>query len=148
MARARALLDTNVLIYATLSNDKRHSQAKSLLLGQGESASLDLFISVQCLSEMWPNLTGPKAIPPDSPEVARSKIDSISILPHLTVLPIDVDTVRLAVRLCERYRVTRQAYFDMQLAATMLQNRIRLIYTENISDFSGIEGIEAINPFS
>ena len=38
--------------------------------------------------------------------------------------------------------------FDVFLAATMLDNRVRSIYTENIDDFEAIDGIEAINPFS
>jgi predicted nucleic acid-binding protein len=34
------------------------------------------------------------------------------------------------------------------LAATMLDNGVRSIYTENIDDFEAIDGIEAINLFS
>lgn len=148
MARVRALLDTNVLIYATLPEDKRYPVAHSLVLGEGRASLWELFISVQCLSEMWPNLTGPKLKPPDSLEVARLKIQSIARLPHLTVLPIDTDTIRRAIGLCERYKVERQDYYDMQLVATMLQHRISLICTENASDFQEIQGIELINPFS
>jgi predicted nucleic acid-binding protein len=37
---------------------------------------------------------------------------------------------------------------DISLVATMLDNGVRRIYTENIDDFKGIDGIDAINPFS
>jgi predicted nucleic acid-binding protein len=30
----------------------------------------------------------------------------------------------------------------------MLDNGVRTIYTENIRDFAGLEGIEAVNPFT
>ena len=38
--------------------------------------------------------------------------------------------------------------FDVFLVATMLDNGVRRIYTENIDDFERIDGIEAINPFA
>lgn len=44
--------------------------------------------------------------------------------------------------------ISRQRYFDMQLAATMLEEGIVTILTENTKDFAAIEGISAINPFS
>ena len=37
--------------------------------------------------------------------------------------------------------------FDIFLAATMLDNEVQSIYTENVGDFHGISGIDAINPF-
>ena len=148
MATVSALLDTNVLIYATVTEDPRYPIARALLLGEQSPAGGELFISVQNLAEMWPNLTGPKLNPPDSPAVARAKIESIARLPHLTVLPVDWDTVRHATQLCEERNVRRQDYFDMQLVAVMRQHRIRRIYTENAADFKGLDGIEAVNPFA
>ena len=38
--------------------------------------------------------------------------------------------------------------FDVFLAATMLDNGVRRIYTENITDFEAIKGIEAVDPLS
>jgi len=43
--------------------------------------------------------------------------------------------------------VTRQRYFDFQLAATMLLEGISEIVTENEADFAALPGIHAINPF-
>jgi hypothetical protein len=109
---------------------------------------VELFISVQNLAEMYPNLTGPKNQPPDSPAVAREKILSISGLRGLTVLPLTLETTRHALDLCIDGAVIRQNYFDRQLAALMIREAIPTILTENISDFSGIHGINAINPFT
>ena len=39
-------------------------------------------------------------------------------------------------------------YLDVQTAAVMRQNGIRRIFTENVADFTGIEGIEVVNPFA
>lgn len=143
----RILVDTNVLIYATLKADPRHRQAQQVL-AQRHRAELELFVSVQNLAEMYPNLTGPKNQPPDSPSLARDKILSLSRLRGLTVLPLTLESVQHALDLCVDGSVTRQCYFDRQLAALMLRESIPLILTENEKDFRSIEGITAVNPFA
>ena len=148
MANDEYLLDTNVLVYATLADDPRHVTACALLRGQTAGQRAAAFVSVQNLAEMWPALTGPRTVPPDSPEVAERKIAAIASLPHVTVLPVDRETVRIATRLARELGVTRQRYFDIQIAAVMLQHGIRRLYTENARDFQGIDGVEAINPFA
>jgi predicted nucleic acid-binding protein len=143
----KVFIDTNVLIYATLSNDSRFQRAREILLRKNE-VSQQLFISVQNLGEMYPNLTGSKMGIPDTPEQARQKIESIASLPRLTVLPLTGDVVTLALEFCEKYGRLKQDYFDMQIVGFMKRYGIGLIYTENIGDFSGIEEITAVNPFS
>ena len=86
----RVLVDTNVLIYATLSADPRHEQARQVL-AQRHRPEVAMFVSVQNLVEMYPNLTGPKNQPPDSPELAREKILSLARLRGLTVLPLTLE---------------------------------------------------------
>ncbi len=142
----RVLIDTNVLIYATLAADWRHQRAREILALR-RSPELELFISVQNLAEMYPNLTGPKNQPPDSPEMAREKIRSISRLRGLTVLPLTLEGVHHALDLCVGGGAPRQHYFDRQLAALMIRENIPVILTENRTDFEGIEGVTAINPF-
>jgi predicted nucleic acid-binding protein len=53
------LVDTNILIYATLAADPRHQRAQELLALR-HRAGVELFVSVQNLAEMYPNLTGSK----------------------------------------------------------------------------------------
>jgi predicted nucleic acid-binding protein len=142
----RILVDTNVLIYATLTSDQRYEKARNVLSLRHQS-EVKLFISVQNLAEMYPNLTGPKNNPPDSPALAREKISSISRLRGLTVLPLTLESVLHTLDLCVDGQVTRQNYFDRQLVALMHRENIPTILTENDRDFAGIEGITAINPF-
>lgn len=143
----RVLVDTNVLIYATLAGDPRHGAARQALALR-HRPEVELFVSVQNLAEMYPNLTGPKNQPPDSPALAREKILSLSRLRGLSVLPLTLETTRHALDLCVEGNVTRQNYFDRQLAALMLREAIPVILTENVGDFSGIAGITALNPFA
>ena len=144
--KGRMLVDTNVLIYATLAGDSRHALARQVLALR-QRPEVELFVSVQNLSEMYPNLTGPKNQPPDSPALAREKIASLSRLRGLTVLPLTLETVYQSLDLCVDGGVTRQNNFDRQLAALMQRESIPVILTENVKDFIGIDGISALNPF-
>lgn len=142
----RVLEDTSVLIYATLAADPRHQRAQEVLALR-HRAGVELFISVQNLAEMYPNLTSPKNQPPDSPCLAREKIQAISRLRGLTVLPLTLDSVHRALDLCVAGGITRQKYFDRQLAALMLRENIPVILTENDKYFINMDGITPVNPF-
>jgi len=142
----RYLIDTNVLIYATLEQDSRTERARAAI-ANGAQSNCEAYISVQNLSEMYPNLTGPKTLPPDTPEQAAEKISRLAGLPYLQVLPITPAVILKALQLAEQRQVRRQRFFDMQLAATLLVHDIPTLVTENTADFVGIEGIEAISPF-
>jgi predicted nucleic acid-binding protein len=140
----RALVDTNVLIYATLEDDPRSAVSRRLLLSRSKA---ELFVSVQNLAEMYPNLTGPRMETPDQPAVARAKIRSIASLPTIQVLPLTGDIQTIALELCEKHDIRRQKYYDAQLVATMVAYGIDTLFTENAEDFSGMAEIKAINPF-
>jgi predicted nucleic acid-binding protein len=143
----RFLIDTNVLIYATLPAELRYPAARNVL-EQAYKTPGRAFISAQNLAEMYPTLTGPRTQPPDSPYVARRKIAVMGRLCAVEVLPLTFDVVSGALALCERQGVTRQRYYDMQLVATMRLYDIPVIVTENRKDFEGIADITALNPFS
>lgn len=140
------LVDTNVLIYATLEADPRHARAREVL-SLRLSPTVQLCVSVQNLAEMYPNLTGSKNSLPDTPEIARRKIESIAGLEGIIVWPLSLSITRRALSLCQEFNISRQRYFDMQLAATMLEEGIGTILTENSKDFEGIKEIRVVNPF-
>lgn len=142
----KILIDTNILIYATLEDDPRFMKSQEILFGSSDP-SIERYISVQNLAEMYPNITGPKMSVPDSPVLARRKILSIAHLPVLSVLPLTIEVQLTALELCERYGIVKQSYFDMQLVATMLIYGIPTIVTENLRDFDKIQEITAINPY-
>ena len=143
-ADGRVLIDTNILIYATLENDPRSERSRELLLSPGRE---ELYTSAQNLAEMYPSLTGPRMEQPDPPPVARAKILSIASLPSLQVLPLTGDVQAIALELCEKYAITRQRYYDAQIAATIIVHGIRTLLTENDRDFKDMSEIRAVNPF-
>ena len=143
------LLDTGVLVYATLEGDRRHRVAREVVEGRSRwVAGCRLCVGAQSLGELWASLTGRRVEPPDTPEVARRKIGALAGLAQLTVLAVDVAVVREAVRLCEQHHARRRRYHDMQLVALMRCHGIRRILTESEADFEGLEGIEVVNPFA
>lgn len=144
-AEDRILVDTNVLIYATLDRDPRSKRAREILLSR---TSGERFTSVQNLAEMYPAMTGPRLETPDSPAMARAKIQSIASLQNLQVLPLTSDVQTVALELCEKYGITRQKYYDAQIAATMIVHGIRTLFTENERDFRDMGEIRAVNPFA
>jgi predicted nucleic acid-binding protein len=145
--RGDYLIDTNVLIYSTLEADPRHQRGREVIDARLKQQAR-AFISAQNLAEMYPNLTGPKTQPPDPPHLARTKIEAIARLRGITILPVTRAVVEKALGLCGQYNVTRQRFFDMQIAAVMQIHGIQQIITENDEDFREIEGIKAINPFT
>jgi len=148
----RILIDTNILIYSTLADDSRFEIARSVVLGRYSRNDVgpeaERFVSVQNIAEMYPNLTGPKMMAPDSPATAMEKIISIASLSTLHVLPLTFDIQRIALELCRKYEVHRQRFFDMQIAATMVAHRIGTLITENTGDFEDVEDIRILNPFA
>jgi predicted nucleic acid-binding protein len=144
-ADRRTLIDTNVLIYATLEDDPRSSRSRELLSSPGDG---ERFVSVQNLAEMYPNLTGPRMEQPDSPGTARAKIQSIASLPTIQVLPLTGDVQAVAMELCEKHGITKQRYYDAQLVATMIVHGIGTLVTENARDFAAMTEIQARDPFS
>lgn len=145
--KGRYLVDTNVLIYATLEQDARRESAREAI-AHGKRDDCEAFISVQNLAEMYPNLTGPKTQPPDTPQQASEKITRLASLAYVQVLPVTASVVHKALQMASQHDVRRQRFFDIQLAATMLVHDIPTILTENTEDFADIPGIQAVNPLA
>ena len=143
----KVLLDTNVLICATLENDHRYEIAHNIVLGSLGNG-VECYVSVQNLAEMYANLTGPKMDIPDTPAIAGGKIVSIASLSSVQVLSLSLEIQKLTLELCEKYGVRRQKYFDIQLVASMLSYGIPTMITENSADFNGIAEIQTLNPFA
>ncbi len=134
------LLDSNILIYAyDTSEGKKHELAKELLedcfMGQ------PFAVSLQNLTEFFNAIT--KKI--EHPLSSNEAEDVIKIILEFKnfrkLIPTDKTLLR-AMRLGKTGH-----FWDAMIAATMLENGISQIYTENTKDFQ-IPGITPINPFA
>ena len=136
-------LDSNVLVDAyDESEPKKREQAKNLLARCWKTET-KLALSTQNLSELyW--VVSRKAKPPLSNLLAKEIILSILNFENFIKIGMNAGTVVRAIDISEKSGVM---FWDALLAATMEENGIFRIYTENIKDFSRIEGIKAVNPF-
>ena len=136
---ADVLVDSNILIYAHDLKDTRRDAAISFLSAGLKTRNLAL--SVQNLAELC-RVATEKMRPSTPAEDIRAAI--LDYLPNVRLLRYGPETVLEALRIKEK---SGTHFYDALLAATMLENGINTIYTENTHDFEKIPGIKAENPF-
>ena len=137
-------VDANVLVYAALSDDARHTVCQELLQEPGASP---LHLSPQILAEFYSVVTSPKRV--TTPFTTAEAIDFIEVLlsyEHLVVLPISVDVPLHWLSLLKRTGVRGPQVFDLQIAATMIVHGVTTLITYNGVDFKSIVEIEILDP--
>ncbi len=138
------VLDTNILVYALESSkDSRcriaQKKVRSLLAPDSGGA-----VPVQTLAEMYQVM---RSKYPD-PAIRKKCVDFLDNIVVLRTLPkiyYTEKTLLQAVRISEDHDLH---LWDCLIMAVMKENGISRIYTENVKDFTGVDGIEAISPFS
>lgn len=129
----RPFLDTNVLVYAALSDDPRRPTAERLLTGGGT-------ISVQVLNEFV--------------NVARGKLswswpDIETMLALVSgqsrrVLDLSVATHEAAVALARDHRLS---FYDALIVASALEAGCDTLFTEDMQHGRKFGGLVIVNPF-
>lgn len=126
-------LDTNVVIYLLEADDARANRA-------GQLVEAGAIVSVQVLNEIV--ATGRRKRPERWPELCQFLEE---LRPLLTIVPLSVDTHRLAVDLIGRYSL---APYDASIVASALLAGCDTLWTEDMQDGLIIEGQLTIrNPF-
>ncbi len=134
------LVDSNILIYAMdYSEAEKHEKAVAFM----EKAAFDqqACLSTQNLVEFYSNITNPKKGRALGTEISKQKLSELAAA--FRILPYGTRTI---VEAAEINAAHRAHFWDALLAATMLENGVKTIYTENVSDFKKIPGIKALNP--
>lgn len=136
-----ALIDSNILVYAfNKEAGSKHKRAKSLFK-KALRDEIQGAVSIQNLSEFYVVVTEKIANPMPRKE-ALENVEDI-ILSPIEILRFDENTVIEAVRLNKRHKVH---YWDCLIAATMKENNIEKIYTENRKDFKKLPGLKPVSP--
>jgi predicted nucleic acid-binding protein len=136
------LIDTNVLVHAyTISDEKKHHIALPLVekIWAGEESAT----SLQNLCDFFFVVTR-KVSKPLSPAEAETTVRAILASSRWRVIDRKADTLFKAIDLVKSARVP---FWDALIGACMLEHGIRVIVTENWTDFKKIRRITAINPF-
>jgi len=146
MTSDRALLDTNVLVFAMDPEDERHAACYALLERAIEPAS-GLCVAPRVLAEFYRVVTDPKKVP--QARTVEEALDALSAFlsrPGLEVLPVPTDLVTRWMDLVRRHQIRGRRLFDVILVATMLANDVRRIYTYNRGDFLPFDELEVLTP--
>ena len=138
------LLDTNILVYAYDGGEidrKKHKLCKNLVAGCW-NLNNEFALSLQNLSEFYVVVTK-KIENPVSTKDARGIIRDIISFNGWRKINFTANTILSAIDINHRYRIP---YWDALLAATMRENNILCIYTENERDFKRVPWLEIVNP--
>jgi len=146
MPSDRALVDTNVVVYAHFE-DSEHYAACSALLARAQAGQVDLCITSQNLAEFFAIVTNPRRVTnPLEPEEALDAITALRTIPGLTLLLNPADLPDRWMTLARQYRARGANVFDLQLVATMEAHGVSQIYTLNASHFNKISGLTVLTP--
>jgi predicted nucleic acid-binding protein len=140
----RALLDTNVLVYAADAGSPFHEPAKQLR-DRGFRGEIPLVVSPQVLLEFF---TNPRRVQtPRFPQEATAEITKYMGSRRIRTIHPRTDILRRVLALHAQHpQVTRQEIFDLHLAATMLANGITRIYTYNQQHFTPFPELTVLTP--
>ncbi len=135
------LIDTNILVYAyDESEGKKHEICKRLI-DECWRLREKYSISIQNLSEFYVVITK-KIENPVPMKMAKEIIEDIIEFQNWILMDYDPRTILSAIELNMVYKVH---YWDALIAATMRENKIFSIYTED-GDFKNIPWLNVINP--
>ena len=146
MSDESAVLDTNILVFALFTDSAHHRAARALLESATEPTAR-LCVTAQVLAEFFSIVTNAKRVSlPHTPPEALEALRAITRLPGIKVLPTPPDVHTRWLALLKDHPVARARVFDLLLAATMLANDVRYIYTFNAADFEPLTDLRVHTP--
>ena len=137
------LLDTNILIYALDSKSPFFTKTKDIFL-KIKKGEIIAYVAQQNIIEAESVLT--KAYKQNVIKVVQSLENVINSFQITIISPLST-TLYSFHQIVKQRIPSRMDLFDAYLCATMLDNSLSHILTNNESDFKGIKGISAVNPF-
>jgi predicted nucleic acid-binding protein len=130
---AKVFADTNVVIYA----ESRHAEKSAAALAVLETGPV---ISTQVINETDSVLTRKHGF-----ALADANQVALGLLDLCEVVPVDVQTVREAIRLGERYRLS---IWDSVIVAAALMSDCETLYTDGLQHGQVFgEQLKVVNPF-
>ena len=133
------LIDSNLLVYAYEKEGSAKKEKAKELLNECLSGERQFAISSQNLSEFVSATTRKGKL---SIEEARNFVIKLSKFEGFRKINYRVETLPFALEIVQQFKAS---FWDSLLAATMRENGIFNIYTENVKDFK-MPWINAVNP--
>jgi len=134
------LLDSNILVYAyDKSETKKHATAKEFVKERWKKE--DSVLSIQNLVEFYSIITSKIEKPL---EIDKAKQIVLDYIEGFEILRYNEKTIVEAINVQAIYK---SPFWDALIVATMEENSIDTIITENEKDFKKVKWIKTINPF-
>ncbi|MDP9313743.1 MAG: PIN domain-containing protein [Chloroflexota bacterium] len=144
MAVDRMFLDTNILVYATISAAPLHAVALRAVVDR-EQAGVELWVSRQVLREYLAVLTRPQTFTPPIP--IMTLVAQITHFMHrFQVAGEDTTTTAHLLTLLQTLPTGGKQVHDANIVATMQANSIDQLLTHNVTNFSRFAGLITIVP--
>lgn len=137
--KSLALVDSNLLIYAYAEDSPKRQQA-ALLLNNCFLGKATLALSLQNIGEFCNIALGKYGL---GIKDVWERVEEFISCGSFVKLNYSAKTFQHALSIAGSNNID---FWDAMLAATMLENGIDTIYTED-DGFGKIEGIKAVNPF-
>lgn len=140
----RLFVDTNILVYAAVSQSPFHAEARRAIQAQQE-AGVELWISRQVLREYLATLSRPQTF--SIPQPSDVLIQDVRKLQDCFSIAEDgpAATSKL-LELLQALPIGGKQIHDANIVATMLANDIRTILTHNAGDYARFAGIITVLP--
>ena len=135
------LIDSNVLVYAYEKEESAKKEKAKKLLNESISGIKEFAISSQNLSEFVYVTTKKGKLDVNE---AKNFVVKITEFKGFKKIDYNAETIPLALDIMQEYKTP---FWDSLLAATMRENGIFNIYTENAKDFK-MPWINAVDPFT
>ena len=133
------LIDTNLLVYAFEKEDGLKNKQAKEIVNSCWQGTLNLAVSNQNIAEFVYVSIRKAKLDFSQAETIVSYINGFN---GFIKINYSADTVISAVKIAHEFKMS---FWDSLLAATMKENGIFKIYTENVKDFR-MPWIKAINP--
>lgn len=139
-----ALIDTNLLVYAVDTSEPAKQQVCKELFRECWKQKRNFAVSVQNLSEFYTVTTSARRIEKPIPvKDAQKFVCMIVDFRNWQVIAPTARTIATAIDLSIKHNIH---YWDAMIAATMRENEVFSIYTEDVKHFSRIPGLTVVNP--
>jgi len=139
------LLDTNVLVYNHQEDSEFYSPSRAIIK-KGLRGNLSLCVCPQVLMEFYATVTNSKRVTNPAPaEEALDEIQKYLASRRIRKIHPAKDTFfESLVELLEKYKITKQEVFDLQLVATMISCDVFQICTFNPNHFRKFAEIDVV----
>lgn len=138
------LIDTNILIYASDESSVFQEKARRFL--EKKLPFKNLCLTIQNLTEFYAIVTNPKRVKNslNQNQAIRAIKSYLNSGLFQIIIPKPATVFRITA-LLDKYLIKNREIHDLHLAAVMMDNEVKTIYTADTKIFNRL-GLRAINP--